>query len=310
MMSMILVAVLAATLPTFETFRRVDRERRESGKWETAETTVLTQVDPKAVVALAEQHPDDAMLQWGAAELLRDWPRRETRFAAALAASGTNTAMALRFGCAAAQTGHNELALAWLHYCHPRDPSNAVPWLVGWSLLQQKDPPPATWHPPAGATVYNDCGADAARARIRVLEALGYTPYAARRIGYAVDMPVLPMIRDLCREPAADRRDWLLRVARSMQQGTTFLVTELVGQSAQNGLLAQAGALATAGPVADRVAELKVRRESLTELTRDVGQTVIDTATEAELVRYFDEMLTLGEEAALHRLARTVRGGR
>jgi hypothetical protein len=45
-------------------------------------------------------------------------------------------------------------------------------------------------------------------------------------------------------------------------------------------------------------------------LTREVGQTVVEAATEGELVRYYDEMFALGEEAALQRLTHTVRGNR
>jgi hypothetical protein len=78
------------------------------------------------------------------------------------------------------------------------------------------------------------------------------------------------------------------------------LVIELVGQSMENLL----------GASADRVADLKERREELTELTKEVGQRVVNQATEAELVRYYDDMLAFGEEAALQRLKRAVQAGR
>lgn len=299
MMTWAMAVVLAATLPGFEDFRRADRERRESGQWQTESAAALTQVDAKAVAALAEERPGDAALQWGAAELLTEWPARRARFEAALGASGTNSAIALRFGCAAAEQRETETALRWLRYCQQRDADNAVPWLAEWWLTRAASLP-------TNATVFADHAAEAARARIQLLETMGYSPYAARRIGYTVGMPVLPMMRDAARQMSAAERGWLLPVARAMQQGATFVILELVGQSVENILLA--GESTTAA--ADRVADLKVRREELTALTREVGLTVVDGATEGEMVRYFDEMLARGEEAAMRQLARTVRGGR
>jgi hypothetical protein len=293
MIHLTLAIVLAAGLPGFDEFQRADRERRESGKWETAESAALTTVDAGKILAVAAKQPADAFLQWGAAELLSDWTNRQVRFDAALAGSGSNAVIALRYGCAAAEAGQRELAVGLLRLSRQADPSNAVPWLAEAWLTRQPT------QPRAGAFVFADGSALAARARIRALERVGYSAYAARRIGYAAAMPALTMLRDLSRRndlPA----EWLRQVALTMQQSPTLLVTELVGQSVENSL----------GATADRVADLKDRREDITARTREVGEHIVPLATEAELVQYYDDMLTLGEETALKRLKAAVEAGR
>lgn len=289
MHSFLLIIVLAAGLPGFDEFRRADRDRRQSGNWQTEESAQLTRVDQAAVLALATNRLHDAVIQWGVAELLNDWTNRQARYEAALLASGTNAAIELRYACAAAQQGERKLALALARDCQTAEPSNAVPWLLESWLRKE------TVRPPARAVVYADAAGNAAQARIQVLEALGYSKYAARRIGYQPTLFVPPMIRELAARPAG-METWLRQVAQAMQRSPTFLVTELVGQSVE-GML---------GVEAERAAELKVRREELTDLARSVGATIVDQATEGELVRYFDDMLSRGEEEALRRLKQTV----
>jgi len=57
-----------------------------------------------------------------------------------------------------------------------------------------------------------------------------------------------------------------------------------------------------------RQVELDRRREQLKTLLATVEREIVDLATEAEMVRYFDDVLTVGEEVAMKRLAETVRG--
>src|SRR5260221_7192898 len=105
-MNLLLVVVLAASLPTFEEFRRADRERRESGQLQTAESMKLLRIDPELIVRTAKKHPNDPLIQWGAAELFTDWEQKRAQFEKVIASSTTtNVAVALRFGCAAAQNG-------------------------------------------------------------------------------------------------------------------------------------------------------------------------------------------------------------
>jgi hypothetical protein len=190
------------------------------------------------------------------------------------------------------------LARQLVRLCQVRDPSNAVPWAVEAWLQQQLGNAVQPLNPPPGATVFADGSALAARARIKLLEKIGYSPYAARRLGYNAEQLVLPMLRQL--DPQRVSVAWLRQLAVAMQQQPTFMLTELAGQSLENRL----------GPTAERVADLKERREQLIELTRSVGRHVVPLAREAELVRYYDEMLALGEEQALRRLHSTVETGR
>jgi hypothetical protein len=291
MISTVLLVILAAGLPTYEDFRQADRDRRESGQFQTAKADELTRVDPANLEALAKKHTNDVLIQWGAAELLTNWAQRKPLFEAALTASGTNLALALRYGCVAAKQG-DDVAGRWLRYCQQRDPSNAVPWIaVAWTQLQAGKPA-ADLSLPATATQFRDGGSDAGRARIHALEALGYSAYSARRIGYSAEMPALTMLRDVSvRRPTGVRE-----VATAMQRGATFIITELVGQSVETRWLKEEDATTAA----ERLAALQARREELQRLVAQVGAESVHTAREREMVEYFNRMLTDGEEAALH----------
>src|SRR5438093_295916 len=102
-MNLFLLALLAASLPTFQDFRRVDRTRRLTGQLQTAELLSVSQIDAGLIKRTAQEHADDATIQWGAAELLVDWAGKHEMFESALHASGTNTPVALRFASAAAK---------------------------------------------------------------------------------------------------------------------------------------------------------------------------------------------------------------
>jgi hypothetical protein len=286
------IVVLAAGLPTFEDFRQADRERRESGQFQTAKADELTRVSSANIQALAAKRPEDASIQWGAAELLTLWAQRKPLYEAALNASGTNLVIALRYGCAAAVAG-DDSAGRWLRYCQQRDASNAVPWVAEAWVMLRDGKPIADIPLPATATQFRDGSAEAVRARIRLLEELEYSAYSARRIGYRVEMPVLGMMRDLAVSRWASSRS----LVQAMQHGATFIIAELVGQSVEIRWLKEEEA--NAASVA-RMSQLQERREALQRLVSQVADEAVNTARERELVEYFDRMLTEGEEAALY----------
>lgn len=295
-----------AALPTFDAFRRMDRERRTSGQLQTAESLDLMHVNAALIAQTAEQHRDDPILQWGAAELLTDWTRKQAQFETALAVSGTNAAIALRHACDAAQSGKLDTARTWLQHCQKTDPSNAAPWLVMFWISSKQGAPLDAIQPPACATQFHDAVAQAARARIRLLETAGYSPYAARRVGVlGVNMALTSILRELARQKLPDpAARLLLTAAQAMQHGTLF-ITELVGQTVEKSLLQACPDAETSPEIAARLEHMAARRESIKRVTSDVGR-IVDAATEPEIVQYFDDILTLGEEEAMNRLARAV----
>ena len=300
----------AEGLPTFEDFRRVDRARRETGQLQTAELMKVTQIDRGLIQRTALQATNDYQAVWGAAELIGDWPTKRLLFESALAASGTNVAVALRDGCAAAQKGEFDAAIPLLRIVEKSDPGNGVPWLVELRFLQVQQKGFADLKMPALGTVhYRDYAVDAARARIHLLEAAGYSPYAARRLGFTPDTPVLAMARQFAEVPIEKAAaPFLLAVAHAMQERPLYLLTELVGQTLERAAMKadveeQAGA-----EVSLRAGELDHRREEIKALVSTVERKVVDLATETEMVRYFDDVLSRGEDVAMHRLAATVQG--
>jgi len=101
-----------------------------------------------------------------------------------------------------------------------------------------------------------------------------------------------------------------------MQDRPVYLVTELVGQSLERAAIqigeegqTNAAAIGTSAEVSLRTVELERRRDEIKGLLSAVGDKIVDVATESEMVEYFDNVLSLGEELAMHRLAETVQGG-
>ena len=223
----------AQGLPTFEDFRSADRERRETGRLQTAESMALARVNPKLIARVATENRDDPELLLGVAELRGgDWP-------VALEAGGTNAVVALRFACASAIKRDYPTALRWFRYCQTNDTGNLVPWLGELWVLRQQGDSPDTFRPPERVMEYRDYGVPAARARVRVLEKAGYTPYAARRIALMQNTFVESMAQDLSRDSVAQpASSFLLTAARAMQRRPTFLLTEFVGQSLERAALA------------------------------------------------------------------------
>jgi hypothetical protein len=297
-------------LPTYEDFRRVDKERRLSGMLQTEDLSKVMQVDRLLLQRTAMRATNDFRVMWGAAELVSNWPIKREMFTAALEASGTNVMVALRFACAAAQQKDEDIAFPLLHFVEKSDEGNVVPWLVDLRLLEwdSKEFADLKW-PASTAIHFRDYAVEAARARIHTLEAAGYSPYSARRLGFAPDTPVLSIARDLI-EPPIDKETapFLLQVARAMQDKPMYLLTELVGETVERAVTAtgvggQTGAEANARAIAvDR------RREEIKALVASVDRNTADVATEAEMVRYFDDVLNLGEDVAMRRLVAKIQG--
>jgi hypothetical protein len=302
------------SLSTFADFQRIDRRRRRTGELQNAELVEAMRVDSKLVTKTAQDHPHDTQVLWGAAETLVDWPSRRALYEAAIRVGGTNTAMVLRFACAAAYNRDFEVALPWLRICQQRDKKNALPSLAEFWIQRERAgshsnaPLPKFAGAPAQMEIqYRDYAADAARAHIRLLEEIGYSKYTARRLGFIPATDVLWMMRDLASVPDANARAILLAAARSMQQSSTFMVNELVGQTVERTVLATRADSSQDSKVNRRVLEMETRRDELKALLEHVQRDVVDTANETEMVRYFDDVLTEGEEAAMKDLAKTIR---
>ncbi len=301
--------VWADSLPTFADFRRVDRERRLTGQLQTDELTKVTQVDPRLMVKTAQLHADDPEMLWGAAELISDWPAKRILFETALAEDHTNVAVALHYACAAVQHSDFTVARTWLGYCELNDTDNTAPWLVEqWVLRQQRLPTKPAHAPLARTTDFRDYSVEATRARTKLLEAAGYSAYSARRLGMKADSAALSMARDLIKPPIPEGIAPLLKdAARAMQGHGTFLLTEFVGQTIEGALMSLQPDASTSETVRFRFMEMEDRRQSLQDLLRQVEQGTIDFTTEAQMVRYFNNVLDLGEEAAMKDLMTTVR---
>jgi hypothetical protein len=296
-------------LPTYEDFRRVDRLRRLLGQLNTAELLEITRIEPALIARTATAHAGDAEIVWGAAELATDWSAKRGYFERALAAGGTNTPVALRFACAAARNGEPGLAGAWLAHCKRSEPANVAPWLVELWMSQQWNISPEPLPASAATWKFDDYAAGAARARIRLLEAAGYSAYSARRLGFMPEPHLLEMVRELARRPTnKELQPFLLGAARAMQRDGMFLLTELVGQTLEHVVLSARPDALTSPEVSLRRVELDRRREQLRTLLAELERNAVEFATEAEMVRYFDEVISLGEEAAMKRLRDTVGG--
>jgi hypothetical protein len=197
-----------------------------------------------------------------------------------------------------------------LHLVEKGDEGNAVPWLVELRLLQAQQKGFAELKLPASrAMQYRDYATEAARARIRLLGAAGYSPYAARRLGFAPDTVVLGMVRELTEQPIEKAAaPFLLGVARAMQERPMYLLTELVGQTLERAATAAGVEGQTGAEASMRSVEVDRRREEIKALVSTVERNIVDVATETEMVQYFNDVLNLGEEVAMRRLGLKVQG--
>jgi hypothetical protein len=289
-----------SSLPGFAEFQRIDRARRQTGQMMTDDLLRLSTVDPSLILKTAEGRPE---LSWGAAEFLKDWPQRRMMYERALAATGTNVGIVVRLACAAAKHG-DDVALVWLREAQKRDNDNTAPWIAELWWLRQHERPMTLPNAPAVWTAnFRDYSVEASRARIRLLEAAGYSPYAARRLGISADSPSLAMARDLARQPVDQATaSLLMQTARAMQHQPPFLLSELIGQTIERTLLLTQHAAA----YEYRSAELEKRREQLMALVADIERNAVDLATEPQMVEYYNSELDKGEEAAMKLLLETV----
>ena len=301
-------AVPAQDLPTYEDFRRVDRLRRMTGQLQTAELLRVTEINRGLIERVTQRATNDYQAVWGAAELIGGWQTKRSLFESALASSGTNLEVALRYACTAAANHDSETAMPLLRIVEKDDSANIVPWFVEMKLLPTQQKPLTDLRlPPSWAIRYRDYAVDAARARIHTLEVAGYSPYAARRLGFMPDTPVLVMARECVEKPIEKPvLPVLLTLARAMQDRPAYLVTELVGQTLERAAIGAGGAGQTNAEVSLRSVELDRRRDEIKALVSAVERNVVDVATESEMVQYFNDVLSLGEELAMRRLAETV----
>jgi hypothetical protein len=299
-MNFLLAFIFAVTLPTFDDFRRTDRVRRQAGQWQSVDTDRLMRVPSSLVIDIAKRNPDDWEIQWGAAELLNDWKQKQPQFEMALTLSGTNSAVALRYACAAAAEHQAAIASRWLAYCQLHEQTNCVPWLAELWLRRVCGATKEFREPKGGDMMFRDCSGNAARARIRALEAAGYSKYAARRIGFLPKLYAVQMAQDLRREkPAANLDVFLLGVARAMQTDATFIVTELAGESLESAVWDRR----TDSPEKmSRLEAMMERRLALTQLLQETERRV-DVVPEERMVMYFDDLLFRGEAVAMQRLS-------
>ena len=307
---MLVPAASAQTLPTYDDFRRIDRVRRLSGQLQTEELLKVTQVDRLLIQRTALRATNDFQVVWGAAELINSWPIKRQLFDSALDINGSNVMVALRYACAAAQQRDEDTALPLLHLVEKYDEGNAVPWLVELRLLQWDGKKFADLKAPTSRAIhFRDYAVEAARARIKLLEAAGYSPYAARRLGFAPDTPVLSIARELTEQPIEKAAaPFLLVVARAMQKKPMYLLTELVGQTLERAATATGVEGKTGAEANLRAIELDHRREEIKALVSSVERNAADIASEAEMVQYFDDVLNLGEDVAMRRLVGKVQG--
>ncbi len=309
-MNLALVLLLAATLPTFEDFRRIDRTRRLTGQLQTAELLDVMRIDADAVLRAAQATgTNDLKFVWGAAELMPDWPRKRALFDAVIRAGLSNDAVLVRATAAAAQNREFDLSRAWARGARRPESSNVVPWLGELWMLRAEHRASNDLDVPSWTSDYRDYSAEAARERIRVLEAVGYSPYSARRLGFMPDTYTVSFARDLGQPPVNTNAVLLLlRAGRAMQQRPPFLLIELAGQTLERGVMSAREDADRSPEVRYRNAEIEQRRGELKKLLQDMDANIIELTTEAEMIRYFDDVLNLGEEAAMRRLSEAVRG--
>jgi hypothetical protein len=293
--------VNAASLPTFQDFRRIDRVRRMTGQMQSEELMAVMHVAPSLIQQTAAANTNDATMLWGAAELMQDWPKQKELFEQAMSVGGTNAEISLRFACAAARQGDLSLADKWFKRCETNDTENLAPWLGElWVMKKRRTPLKEPFTPSVLAMKFHDYSVAASRARIQVLEAAGYSKYSARRLGFSPDSMLLTMARDLSHPPYEDNaRPFLKQLAAAMQKFPAFLLTELVGQTLEGALLASRPDATTDPEVRTRTVELSERREDLKDLLAKVQQNAVDFATEGEMVEYFELVLSDGEENAM-----------
>jgi len=101
-----------------------------------------------------------------------------------------------------------------------------------------------------------------------------------------------------------------LTLARAMQDRPVYLVTELVGQTLERAASGAGQDEQSSAEASSRAMELDQRRDEIRLMLSAVERNVVDIATEAEMVQYFNNVLSMGEETAMRRLTEMVESGR
>jgi len=300
---------LADGLPTFEDFRRIDRTRRLMGQLQTAELLEVNQIDTKLILRTVQANSNDARVVWGAAELVVMWPQKQQLFEAALRLNSNSVPVALRYAGAAARQGESELALRLARFCQENDSDNTAPWLTElWVLSSKKQALQFAKEPASAPSMFRDYSSEASDARIGLLQKAGYSAYSARRLGFKPDSDALQIAKDLCRPPIAEAAKPLLKESAGyLQQRRQFFLSELVGQTIERTLFALREDVDRSVEVRIRTGEIEKRRDELKQLLADMEHNTVDYATEKQMVQYFDDVLSLGEEDAMRSLAAVVR---
>jgi hypothetical protein len=298
-----------AELPTFDDFRRVDRARRVMGQMQTAELLEVNQISSVLLARTATQYSNDVRVVWGAAELMVLWSNKQPLYETALRLSSNSVPIAVRYACAAARQGDYETGLRLARYVQTKDTDNLLAWLIEiWIRQAQKDPQPPATEPTYWASSFRDYTVEATQARVRLLEKAGYSAYSARRLGFRADSDALLILKEVAAPPIPDYRRKLLKESGiALQHSRQFLLHELVGQTVERTIAVLRPDAATSPEVRVRTAEIEKRRDELKELLATLERDVIDYATEKQMINYFDDVLALGEEEAMKKLAALVR---
>ncbi len=75
-----------------------------------------------------------------------------------------------------------------------------------------------------------------------------------------------------------------------------YLLTELVGETLERAATAAGVEGQTSAETSLRAIELDRRRDEIKALVSSVERNVVDVATEKEMVQYFDDVLSVGED--------------
>ena len=183
-----------------------------------------------------------------------------------------------------------------------------MPWLTElWIQGRRKQAQIFDTKPPVWATSFHDYSIEATEARVLLLEKVGYSAYSARRLGFKPDSDALLIARELARPPMEEATRILLKeTADYLQERRQFLLSEMVGESIERTLNTLRPDADSSVTVRVRSEEIEKRRDDLKKLLGEIERDVIDYATEKQMVQYFDDVMALGEEDAMRKLATVV----
>jgi hypothetical protein len=297
-------------LPTYADFQKADAERRKTGTLVSADLLRLTRVDTALLTEAVQKSPDDADVLWSAASLTNDSAKKREWYSRAAKLRKHQAAISLRWGAellAGRQRADAAEGVALVQVAAANDPNNLAPLAVQiWYFAQQNDTNKVeeVARLAEAADKFESYNILAAQVRVQLLEKLGYSPYAARRIGLMPDLPVETLTRDLTQNEVISltirrmdsyHRELIRKILdkTSVQmQRAPLLVTRLVGLTVANALTGQEAHLY----------KIEEARSDIFALIQAVEQKAIPFATEPMMVKYYNDVLLLGEETAMKNL--------